>query len=278
MKYLKNFETYTKINTTGTEVFIEETDINNISEYLPLDNNIISLKISIDNMIEMPKLPNNLEYLACNFNKKLKNILKLPEKLKRVNCANCNISELPELPDNLIQIDCDNNNIYILPKLPKNLEKLRCGNNNNNLIELPELPYSLKVLFIVNTSIRKLPKLPDSLEYLYCTSAMLTELPELPENLKEIKLGYNNWIKPIPYKIMIKYHLHSLKNDTYDTYWAYTKDQFNKFSSFEYQKEFLEREPENYLDLKPIGYAEGIEELFPHLFDMDDLGIIRLKF
>ena len=54
----------------------------------------------------------------------------------------------------------------------------------------------------------------------------------------------------------------------------YSIENMVKFSSFEYQKEFLERESENFMDLKPIGYAKGIEELFPHLFDMDELGLL----
>jgi hypothetical protein len=74
---------------------------------------------------------------------------------------------------------------------------------------------------------------------------------------------------------MEKYNLHCLADGTLiDDKWVYHQRQFYEFSSFEFQKEFLEREPENYLDLKPIGYAEGIEELFPHLFDMDELGLL----
>ena len=72
---------------------------------------------------------------------------------------------------------------------------------------------------------------------------------------------------------IIKYDL-PLKQSKWKSTWVYTDEQYNEFSSLEFQKEFLEREPENFIDLKPFGYAKGIEELFPHLFDMDELGLL----
>jgi hypothetical protein len=107
---------------------------------------------------------------------------------------------------------------------------------------------------------------------------MLTNLDNLSEDIKDLICHNNPWEKPIPYKIMVKYNLHAQEQNLgkwkVDSKRVYIPRQFNKFSSFDFQKEFLEREPENFMDLKPIGYAEGIEKLFPHLFDMDELGLI----
>jgi hypothetical protein len=108
-----------------------------------------------------------------------------------------------------------------------------------------------------------------------CTNNKLTILDYLPEYIGGDLFCFDNeWIKPIPYEIMVKYNLHPTETNITDVQHVYTKQQFIKFSSFEFQKEFLEREPENYLDLKPFGYAKGLEDIFPHLFDMDELGLI----
>ena len=108
-----------------------------------------------------------------------------------------------------------------------------------------------------------------------CTYNKITNLDDIEINVGGDFCCYeNDWKKPIPYKYMIKYNLHPLQFYGDDYKWVYKIRQFNKFGSFDFQKEFLEREPENYLDLKPIGYAKGIEELFPHLFDMDELGLL----
>ena len=152
---------------------------------------------------------------------------------------------------------CHHNNLTSLYGSPKEVSStFYC--NDNNLISLEGAPKKVGINF-------------------YCFNNKLTSLDYLPEYIGGgVWCFDNNWKNPIPYKYMIKYHLHALKydNDNYDYLWVYTQEQFDKFSSFEYQKEFLENDSENFIDLKPFGYANGIEELFPHLFDMDDLGLI----
>ena len=58
-----------------------------------------------------------------------------------LDCANKQLTELPELPDTLKTLDCDNNQLTELPELPDTLQYLYC--NNNQLTELPELPDTL---------------------------------------------------------------------------------------------------------------------------------------
>ena len=173
------------------------------------------------------------------------------------NCINKQLTSLKGSPkDGFNNFYCFDNNLTTLEGAPSKVgEDFNCY--NNKLITLEGAPKKVG-------------------GYFDCTKNKLTSLEYLPEYIGGILYCYDNeWTKPIPYKIMSKFKLHCLEIcDIEDDQWVYTDEQFNKFSSFEFQKEFLEREPENYFDLKPIGYAEGIEELFPHLFDMDELGLI----
>ena len=181
---------------------------------------------------------------------------------------------IPEFCDDYF--DCSDNKLTTLKGAPKEVGSfLDC--NNNELTTLEGSP--IKVGGQFNCSFNKLTTVKGELEYVGesfdCSNNLLTNLEYLPEYINGNLYCYNNdWSKPIFYDIMKKYKLHSLKISNGDFKWIYTTEQFDKFSSFEFQKEFLESEPENYLDLKPFKYAKGIEELFPHLFDMDELGLL----
>jgi hypothetical protein len=146
----------------------------------------------------------------------------------------------------------------------------------NKLITLLGSPNKISGNFYCyNNELTTLEGAPEYVaENFNCGNNKLETLDYLPRIDGRLSCYNNNWIKPIPYEIMIKYDLHPLVKSSSDGKYVYTLKQFDKFSSFEYQKEFLEREPENFIDLKPIGYANGIEKLFPHLFDMDELGLI----
>ncbi|MDX1535703.1 MAG: hypothetical protein R3346_03020, partial [Candidatus Spechtbacterales bacterium] len=107
--------------------------------------------------------------------------IKYFKDLKRLDCYNTQIQELPELPDSLRLLYCPRTQIQELPELPDSLEELIC--DNTQIQELPELPDSLKTLICDNTQIQELPELPDSLEWLYCNSTQIQKLPELPDSL-----------------------------------------------------------------------------------------------
>ena len=166
-------------------------------------------------------------------------------------CSQNNLINLVGSPKKVIgRFDCHNNNLISLDGAPKYV-----GDNfvcfGNNLVSLEGAPKYVGGNFD-------------------CRHNKLTTLDYFPENFKGILYcGNNNWSKPIPYKIFTN---SNLNNGDYRL--VYTTEQYKKFCSFEFQKEFLEREPENYIDLKPFKYAKGIEELFPHLFDMDELGLL----
>ena len=170
---------------------------------------------------------------------------------------------------------CSFNNLINLIGAPK-ICKLNFDCNTNNLTSLDGAPIEIGNSFYCHnnelTSLKGAPiKIPGDF---WCLNNKLKNLDYLPEIGGDFYCNNNDWDKPIPYNIMIKYNLHCLKQGSNDYSWVYTLEQFEKFGSFEYQKEFLEREPENFIDLKLIGYENGIEELFPHLFDMDELGLL----
>jgi hypothetical protein len=175
--------------------------------------------------------------------------------------------------------DCGENKLTSLEGSPKEVGGyFDCRNNLLNTLE----GGPIKVGGQFNCHSNKLTSLKYSPKYascMDCSNNKLTTLEYLSDGIgngtgDELWCFDNDWIKPIPYKIMKKYNLHLLETDITDYNFVYTQLQVDKFSSFEFQKDFLEREPENFMDLKPFGYAKGLEELFPHLFDMDELGLL----
>jgi hypothetical protein len=171
--------------------------------------------------------------------------------------------------------DCSSNNLVNLIGSPKEVRGIfNCSFNELTSLEGAPKIIPLKFICMHNklTTLKGGPNVV--MENFYCQNNKLETLDYLPEIGGNLCCYGNEWIKPIPYKIMEKYGLHCLDNGN-DAFYVYTIEQYRKFKSFEFQKEFLEKEPENFMDLKPIGYADGIEELFPHLFDMDELGLIN---
>ena len=203
------------------------------------------LTISNRNYTEFPKdfiIKDTVEHINCSCNK-LTSLPELPKNLKELICYSNRLTSLPSLPETLIKLDCDKNWLKYLPKLPESLKSLSCM--NTDLIHLPELPKNLLSLSCIYTK--------------------LEDLPELPKNLTYCDIRFAKWKEPVsPENFKI------LKNDIN----IYSQEQIDNFSSFEFQKEFLTKFPEKLKYLEFFGYADGIEELFPHLFDMDELGLL----
>lgn len=101
------------------------------------------------------------------------------------------IKFLPDLSNfqKLIVLRCRNNNLISLPQLPYTLEELDI--DNNQLTELPSLPISLNRLYCGNNLITNLPDLPIELRYICCSHNLLTNLPYLPDNLRNLNCSYN---------------------------------------------------------------------------------------
>lgn len=107
-------------------------------------NDIIYLKLSLCELFELPKLPNELYELDCNHN---------------------NLYTLPTLPYNLRRLLCSYNNLYRLPDhFPPYITYIKCI--NNNLFQINQFPNKLKFFHASMNNISYLPKIPDTLQVL----------------------------------------------------------------------------------------------------------------
>jgi len=145
---IKSQEEFNNIPYDVTSLCCEKL---NLSTIPPLNNftKLEYLFCSVNNLTELPALPESIKFLECDCNK-LINIVNLPENLQVLSCVDNNIINI-ELPRKLKTLYCSGNLIDRLPVLPTKLKRLYCS---DNLLE-------------------NLPKLPDTLEDLYCHENML---------------------------------------------------------------------------------------------------------
>jgi hypothetical protein len=100
-------------------------------------------------------------------------------------------------------LDCTNNKIIELPELPYSLRELEC--QYNNLTKLPDLPDKLEILECQNNQITELPNLPSGLKKLDCYDNKLTSLPELPNSLKILFCRNNDFDEETTERIIAFY-------------------------------------------------------------------------
>ena len=148
------------------------------------------------------------------------------------------------------------------PPLPNTLQRLDC--DYNNLQELPPLPQTLKILSCFNNNLQELPSLPQTLEILWCDNNNLKELPPLPQTLEELWCIGNPLKEPLPAWCHERFNLDNL----------YEEDLTKKFGSYNFQKEYLQDKPQNFDRLEVFGWAPGIKEEFPYIFQSKRTGII----
>ena len=193
------------------------------------------------------------------------------------------LKHIPEylLPfrNDLEYLNIEHNKINNIPKLPDGLRKLSC--DNNLLTKMPELPISLKELDCADNNILELPKLPHGLQSLYCSRNKLKRLPELPSTLVILQCHSNDFEAPIKIEYFNKYFNKFFiggRKSPFDFVSScldkvYTKEQIEKFSSYEFQKNFINED--NWKDLEPFGYADGIKDgEFSYLFNAIDMGLL----
>lgn len=144
-------------------------------------------------------------------------ISKFPSKIKYLSIITTSINSIPTLPNNLIRLTCsDNRELTHLPVIPPRLQQLLC--DDNNLMELPSLPDSVKIiwcdynqiteisncpaelleLYCDHNQLETLPCFNDKLRYVSCNDNKLTVLPEFPEELSYIDCS-NNQLIELPY-------------------------------------------------------------------------------
>ncbi|MFY0643479.1 MAG: T9SS type A sorting domain-containing protein [Bacteroidia bacterium] len=129
------------------------------------------------------------------YNNKLTTLSNLPVWLEALFCNNNGITQLPDLPIYLRWLICDNNQLTSLPALPTTLIELRC--DWNLLTSIPSLPSSIQKLICHNNQISQLPSLPNSLLELWCGSNQISQLPSLPNGLTSLQCD-NNVLTSLP--------------------------------------------------------------------------------
>ena len=148
-----NFRTFLQENFS--EIFINDSviDINSCDIITSIDcssleissldgiqyfENLTHLNCSYNQIIQLPNLPSNLNYLNTSHCVNLSLIGSFPHSLEFIDCSYNQINNLPNLPSNLKQLYCAFNSLNTLPNLPYNLTHIDCSFNN-----LTSLPYLL---------------------------------------------------------------------------------------------------------------------------------------
>ena len=157
-------------------------------EGLQYFKNLQYLDCSLNQLTELPSLPNTLNNLLCNHNR-LTVLPSLPSSLTSMYCPSNQLATLPSLPNTLTLLDCVANHLIVLPSLPNSLQLLDCS--SNQLTVLPSLPSSLETINCYLNQLTVLPPLPSGLNKLDCHLNQLTVLPSLPNSIKEINCYYN---------------------------------------------------------------------------------------
>ena len=175
----------------------ERTGILNVAYmglfFLPILPDNLEILICISNNLQTIAIPKSLKRLDC-WNNQLTDIPELPASLTYLNCGANRLCALPDLPPNLLYLHCHNNRIRSLPTLPTNLLELQCY--GNRIDSLPPMPPDLKHLYCYNNQLLELPSLGPNVEFIDCFNNRLVMLPPLPSSLTHLYCGSNPWSKP----------------------------------------------------------------------------------
>ncbi len=93
----------------------------------------------------------------------------------------------------LRRIECHNNQLTEVPSLPKGLDKLRC--HHNQIVSLPSIPIGTTHLNCSHNKLTELTDLPAKLEALYCNDNRQLALIDTYESEAFDRLGKNNATK-----------------------------------------------------------------------------------
>lgn len=197
---VKNFyELFQKVGDKYDDITHLECKYNVIDEFPKLPKSLLHFDCTGSSFVKFPKLPSGLLSLICS-KCKYANIrtLKLPTGLIECDISMNDVNVIYDLPKSLKILNismCSIENIQSLKSL-KNLEEFYCM--GCELISLPSLPNSLKVLKCNNNELTKLDNLPCGLEILNAKYNKLTEFINFPPNLKNVDLR-NNMITQLVY-------------------------------------------------------------------------------
>lgn len=144
------------------------------------------LDLSNLGLIELPQLPDNIQWLIIN-NNPIHELTNIPSALKRLECKYTNIHELRDLPSTLqylICVGCDKlENIDNLPDTIRKLDLSYCSNLQN----FDRLPQELRELKMIQTkNIQYIPYFPEKLRIFHAEEFNLTHFPPFSESMRKI--------------------------------------------------------------------------------------------
>ncbi len=146
-----------------------------------LPDSLRYLQCGLNKLTSLPNLPESLSELDCS-NNYLTMLPPLPRKISSLTCFSNRLQSLPLLPDSLRYLHCGYNKIVSLqPNLPKYLTTLYIV--RNPLSQLPTLDTLEKLNTLVCSGVTNLlclPKLPISLKLLVLDSSGVHCLPNKP--------------------------------------------------------------------------------------------------
>jgi len=212
------------------------------------------------------------EKLKSYDNKRLKSLVKLNLPKYWDGDFNCDTNKLTNLigsPQNVtVAFWCNDNNLTSLEGGPIKVgDGFYCQKNKlTNLIGSPQSFFGE-----FNCSYNQLTSLDGAPQNISgdfkCDYNNLTTLEDLPNIIGGVVYCSNNsWETPIKHNIIDKY--------TINIATLYTLSQQEKFSSYEFQKDFLTETPEKYKDLIHIGFHYKIKDEFDWLFNAIDMGLM----
>ena len=190
---LKTFPELPKdIVTRIKYLFLSENRLEMIQD-LSFMESLVVLDICNNKITSVPKLPYSIEEVLIK-NNHINNINSLAEYpfLKRIDCSNNNIRDIPII-DSLEILVCENNNIEKIPNKLQNLRKLICSYNKISYIDGL---MSLQILEIDNNKLETI-KNTNRLKELYCSNNLISSIIDL--NKIEILHCYNTNIRKLDY-------------------------------------------------------------------------------
>lgn len=141
----------------------EPLDLQMVEETVlpPIPEGVRILAMNNSGVTELPQLPSTLRRLSCYYTR-IQTISNLPEGLTHlIAYGNRRLVEIVSLPDSLQELDVYFCGLTKLPALPRNLVTLNC--RDNRLTEIPDLPPNVRYAYLDTNQLVRLPLLPTSL-------------------------------------------------------------------------------------------------------------------
>ncbi len=161
-------QTYNRKHKNMNTTIISQHDVNNAAASDPDNTDVFVFACET-----LPNLRHSVTDLMVSYCHNLTRLDSLPAALKKLSIWNCN--DLTELliADGLTELSVRNcPSLTCLPPLPRTLTRLNIMHCGHGLTTLPELPESLRELFVYfQPSLHKLPALPKNLSLLYVADA-----------------------------------------------------------------------------------------------------------